>query len=55
MLLVEQYYEPAQSLCPCDHAISNTTIYLTKTIISATSPISNDLILFQKKRTKIYF
>jgi hypothetical protein len=27
-LLVEQYYEPTQSLCPCDHAIIYASNYI---------------------------
>jgi hypothetical protein len=31
-LLVEQDCEPTQSLCPCDHAIIDTSSYFPKTL-----------------------
>jgi hypothetical protein len=39
-LLVEQYCEPTQYLCPCDHAFIYASSYFSKTIILATSPFS---------------
>jgi hypothetical protein len=43
-LLVEQYCEPTQSLCPCDHAFIYASSYFSKTIILATSPFSSYFI-----------
>jgi hypothetical protein len=43
-LLVEQYCEPTQSLCPCDHAFIYASSYFSKTIILATSPLPNYFI-----------
>jgi hypothetical protein len=40
-LLVEQYCEPTQFLCACDHAfIYASSYFFPKTIILATSPFS---------------
>jgi hypothetical protein len=50
-LLVEQYGEPTQSLCPCDHAFIYASSYFSKTIILATSPLDFQIILLvQNKR-----
>jgi hypothetical protein len=52
-LLVEQYCEPTQSLCPCDHAFIYASSYFSKTIILATSPFLK-LFYLSKTRAKIY-
>jgi hypothetical protein len=43
-LLIEQYCEPTQSLCPCDHSFIYASSYFSKTIILAASLFSNYFI-----------
>jgi hypothetical protein len=43
-LLVEQYCEPTQSLCPCDYAFIYASSYFSTTIILATPPFPNYFI-----------
>jgi hypothetical protein len=49
-LLVEQYCEPTQSLCPRDHTFIYTSSYFSKTIILATSPLFQIILFVQNKR-----
>jgi hypothetical protein len=48
-LLVEQYCEPTQSLCPCDHAFIYASSYFSKTIILATSLFFQAILFVQNK------
>jgi hypothetical protein len=54
-LLVEQYYEPTQSLCPCDHAFIYASSYFSKTIILATSPFFSNYFICPKQETRFIF
>jgi hypothetical protein len=52
-LLVEPDCEPTQSLCPCDHVISNATSYFAKAL--SWQPLLFQMILFfPKQQAKIY-
>jgi hypothetical protein len=49
-LLVEQYYEPTQSLCPCDHAFIYVSSYFFSEPLSWQPPPLNNFFPQQEPR-----